>query len=192
MPKILKKTLFGNPILRTTAKHLTIDEILSDDVQQTIKDMRYTVANKKYGVGLAAPQVGIPISVALIAIKPTLTRPDRQVFNRVIINPKILKTYGNRKRMWESCISFGTGPNTPYGETYRYKNIDVQYFDENGREIVEHLTGLPAHVFQHELDHLNGVLFVDRLTSPKTLVCGSEFRKRILPILKKEKAPDGD
>ena len=183
--KLLRRTVFGNPILRTPARQLTKQEILSDEVQQLIIDLKYTVDKKKLGVGLAAPQVGVGIALARIAIKPTPTRPNRKLFDRVIINPEIIKTNGKKQQMWEGCISFGAG-NTPYAATMRWPKITVQYYDEHAKKITEDLSGLAAHVFQHELDHLDGVLFVDRVEDNKTFVLATEFRKRILPLLPPE------
>lgn len=182
----LRKTYFGNPVLRQVAPLLTPKQIVTSEIQQLIKDMKYTVDARKFGVGLAAPQVGRSVALALIAIKPTPTRPNRKVFNRVIINPKILETYGNRTGMWEGCISFGSGSNFPYGKAMRYKKIKVSYYDEHAKRHIEILDGFVAHVFQHELDHVNGILFVDRVRDTKTFICASEFRKRILPTLPKE------
>lgn len=186
MPKLLKKTYFGNPILRQKAKILTKEEILSPNIQQLILDIKYTVDQRKYGVGLAAPQVGVSVALALIAIKPTPTRPDRKIFNKVIINPKIIESYGNRTGMWEGCISYGSGSNFPYGKAMRYKKIKVGYYDEHAMQHTEIVNGFIAHVFQHETDHLNGILFVDRVRDNKTFISASEFRKRILPTLPKE------
>jgi peptide deformylase len=184
--KILRRTYFGNPLLRAEARKLTKAEILSDEIQQLIKNMKFTVDKRKYGVGLAAPQVGSGVSLALIAIKPTPTRPDRKIFNSTIINPEIIETYGNKKGMWEGCISFGSGSNFPYGKAMRYRKIKVRYYDAKAVLHTEILEGFIAHVFQHEKDHLEGILFVDRVRDKTTLITASEFRKRILPNLPRE------
>lgn len=186
MVKILQRAKFGNPILRKKARILSDDEILSDDIQQLINNIKYTCDKKQYGVGYAAPQGGASVAVLVIAIKPTPSRPNRDLFDRVVINPEIIEYVGDKSRMWEGCISFGLGGDTPYGETWRYKKVKVRYKNEKAETVEEILTGLPAHVFQHETDHLNGILFVDRLTSPGTLLAVSEYKKRILPTLPKE------
>lgn len=127
-PKILRKTLFGNPILRARAKELTSEEILSGDIQAFIADMKHTVDKKKFGVGIAAPQVGRGIAVALLAIKPTPNRPNRQLFNKVIINPVIIKGIGKKTLMWEGCISFASGTdNVPFAQTERWPSVEVEY-----------------------------------------------------------------
>lgn len=176
----LKVTRFGNPILRLKAEQLTPVQIRSASIRQLIEDMRHTLLKKKYGVGIAAPQVGVSVALSVIGIKPTPNRPDREPFETVIINPEIIETYGYRKRMWEGCISCGTGNNTLFAQVLRYKKIKLKWQDEKGVEREEILDGFVAHVAQHEIDHLNGMLFVDRVTDPSTYMMADEYRKRIV------------
>ena len=186
-PKILRKTLFGNPILREKARELTPEEILSSDIQEFIVDLKYTVDKKKFGVGIAAPQVGKSIALAMLAIKPTPNRPNRQEFNSVIINPKVIKGIGEKALMWEGCISFASGTdNVPFAQTERWPSVEVEYLDERAVSHREVLAGFLAHVFQHETDHLNGTLFVDRVVDSSTFMLATEYRKRILPTLPPE------
>lgn len=178
--KVLQKTEFGNPILRKPAKQLKADEILSDKIQKLILDMRHTLTTKKYGVGLAAPQVREGIALSVIRIRPTRTRPNlpkEKWADLVIINPKILRTSGSEKQMWEGCISL---PEV-FAKVPRYKKIELEYIDENGANQSQIFEGLLAHVIQHEVDHLDGKLFVDRVTNPSTFMTGAEYRKRIAP-----------
>lgn len=176
---LLKLTRAGNPILRDEMPHLTTPEIKSDKVQQLIQDIRYTNETKKYGVGLAAPQVGERLALSVIGIKPTPNRPDREPFESVIINPAY-KGVGHRIGMWEGCQSFGKGNNLLFGKALRYKKIKASWYDENARFHNEQLEGFVAHVFQHETDHLNGILFVDRVRDTKTFMLADEYRKRIV------------
>ena len=85
--KILKLTRFGNPILRDQARQLSLSEISSDKIQQLISDIRYTNQQKKYGMGIAAPQVGESVVLSVIGIKPTPNRPKLARFEQVILNP---------------------------------------------------------------------------------------------------------
>ncbi len=176
---ILKLRQFGDPVLRVKAQELSVSEIQSDKIQELIADIRYTNETKKYGVGLAAPQVGESVALSVIGIKPTPTRPDLEKFDQVIINPTYVGI-GLRTGMWEGCQSCGKGNNTLYGKALRYKKIRATWYDEMARFHDEELAGFVAHVFQHETDHLNGILFVDKVRDTTTYMLADEYRKRIL------------
>ena len=177
--KILKKTSFGNPILRQVARRLTPAEIASDDVKQLIGDMYYTLDKKKFGVGLAAPQVDVSVAISTIHIQPVPWRPDVEEFKLTVINPEIVAVYGRRQSMWEGCISFcGDQRDFPYAKTLRYKRVRVRYLDEQGNQQEADFDGLVGHVLQHETDHLNGILFVDRVRDNTTFITTSEYTKR--------------
>lgn len=178
-PKLLERTQFGNPILRKTAKNLTPKEIRNFEVQQLIADIKFTLKTKKYGVGLAAPQVGRSLALSVILIRPTPARADREKFESVIINPSYVGS-GKKEPMWEGCLSFGTKNSPVFAQAMRYKKITVKYHDENGDLQSKMLEGLPAHVFQHETDHLNGVLFPERVKDHTTWMNAAEYRKRIV------------
>lgn len=179
MKGLLKLMRFGNPVLRMQAKRLSDQEIKSDPIQTLIKSIRETNAAKQYGVGLAAPQVGFSVALSVIGIKPTPTRPDNPPFEAVIINPEYTGI-GRRTGMWEGCQSCGRGNETLYGKALRFRKIRAVWLDENATKHEEILEGFPAHVFQHETDHLNGILFVDRVRDTKTYMMADEFRKRMI------------
>lgn len=176
----LKLQRFGNPILRQTARRLAVDEITSPEIQELIRSIRDLNATKQYGVGLAAPQVGVGIALSVIGIKPTPTRPDVTPFETVIINPSY-EGIGRRMGMWEGCQSCGRGSDTLYGRALRYRRIHAMWLDQNAVLHDEELSGFVAHVFQHETDHLDGILFVDRVQDTHTYMMADEFRKRIAP-----------
>lgn len=182
--KPLRRTLFGNPVLRQKTRRLEAAEILSEDIQTLVKRMKFTLSNRKLGVGLAATQVGRSVALSVIGIKPTPNRPNNPKVDMVIINPEMTNTYGRRQPMWEGCISLGSGPDSPFAQAMRYKKIRVRYLDEHAQTHEADFEGLVAHVLQHEIDHLNGILFVDRVKDPKSYVSQSECRKRILKIKK--------
>lgn len=183
MPKLLTATRFGNPILRENARTISTEEIFSDKVQNLIRNMHHTLDRKKYGVGIAAPQVGVQIAMCVIGIKPTPTRPNLEPFNAVLINPTISETFGSSEEMWEGCISSGEGKNTLYAKVPRYKKIRLHWLDEAANEHDEVLEGFVAHVAQHETDHLNGLLFVDRVQDTKSYMLADEYKK----LIKQEK-----
>ena len=173
MSKILKKTEFGNPILRAVAQRLNKDEILSDKIQTLIADMYYTVERKQYGVGLAAPQVGRSVAISVIAIKSTPSRPDLEPEKLTIINPEIVQFYGRKASMWEGCIS---GLEL-YAQVPRYKKLRLTWMDEQAHEHEQDFDGFIAHVLQHEVDHLNGILYVDKIRDTKSIITIREYKK---------------
>lgn len=173
MGMLLHKTEFGNPILRTVADRLSDSEILSEATQHLIQRMYYTLDKKKYGVGIAANQVGKNRAISTIDTKPTPTRPDLKRHKLTIINPKIIKTYGRKEAMWEGCIS---GPEM-YALVPRYKKIRLWWKDEKARNHEEDFDGFLAHVIQHEVDHLNGILFVDRVEDTRSYMTLKEYKK---------------
>ena len=171
--RVLRRTQFGNPVLRSVTRRLTSQEILSSTTQDLLRDMRHTLTRKRYGVGLAAPQIGEPLAIAIIGLKPTPTRPNTPKLSLTLINPEIVGHSGSRTGEWEGCIS---GPDM-YGKAMRYPKIRVHWLDGKAHSRVKDFEGLVAQVIQHEVDHLNGVLFVDRVRDPKTYVTGSEYKK---------------
>lgn len=180
MPKVLKLTRLGNPVLRTATQKLSRDEIASTAVQALIADMRYTLVRKEYGVGLAAPQVGKSLALSVIGIKPTPNRPELEPFETVIINPQIVETFGKAEPKWEGCISCGTGDDILFAQVPRYKKIRLRWLDEAGAEREEVLDGFVAHVAQHEADHLDGIMFLDKVTDPSSYMMSDEYKKRVI------------
>lgn len=180
--KILRRISFGHPVLRLQARQLSRQEILSDEIQQLIRDMFYTLDKRKYGVGLAAPQVGRSFALTVIHIQPMPWRPNVEETTLVVINPNVVATVGRRTGMWEGCISFCGGQKEfPCAKALRYKKVRVRYEDEHGKRHEKEFSGLVAHVLQHEIDHLNGVLFVDRVRDTKTFITVGEYNKRYRP-----------
>ena len=180
MPEILDITRFGNPVLRESAKRLTPDEILSQQTQDLIKNMRHTLVEKKYGVGIAAPQVGESVALSVVGIKPTPNRPELEPFDTVLINPEIVETFGDPVDAWEACVSCGTDDDILFALVARFEKVRIQWLDEHAKSREEVIGGFAAHVMQHETDHLNGILFVDHVTDPTSFMMADEYRKRIL------------
>ena len=176
MSSILKKTEFGNPVLRAIATRLTPQEITSPEIQTLIEDMYFTLGHRKYGVGLAAPQVGEGVALCIIGIKATPTRPQLEDQKLTLINPEIVQTYGYRKPMWEGCIS---GLEL-YAQVPRYKKVRLKWLDEQTIEHEQDFDGFIAHVIQHEVDHLNGILYVDRIKDTKSIMTMREYKKMVI------------
>lgn len=184
MPEVLSLSRLGDPTLREKMPRVEVNDIGGSEVQTLIENIRYTNQQKQYGVGLAAPQVGVRLALCVIGIKPTPTRPNLETFESVIINPSY-EGMGRRTGMWEGCQSIGSKKDLIYGKALRYKKIQAQWLDEYGVRHEEELDGFVAHVFQHETDHLSGIVFLDRVRDTKTFMMADEYRKRIATKTKK-------
>lgn len=168
---------FGNPILRKTAKLLNQNQIKSPKIQKLIKGMYSLLITEKAGVAVAAPQVGESLALVVIAIRPTTHRPNVTSFDLVLINPTIEHVYGKKSQMWEGCLS--AGKSGLFARVPRYKKIKAKYYDQAG-ELHEHqFSGLKAQIIQHEVDHLNGKLFMDRVIDSSTYMTLKQYRQRI-------------
>ncbi|MCT4698893.1 MULTISPECIES: peptide deformylase [Tenacibaculum] len=164
---ILPIVAYGDPVLRKVGKEIDKDY---PQLEKLIADMKETMYNAQ-GVGLAAPQIGKDIRLFLIDASPfaddeDLSEEDRKVletFNRVFINAKIIKEEGEEWAFSEGCLSI---PDVRE-DVFRQETITIEYQDENFEKHTEVLGGLAARVFQHEYDHIDGVLFTDKLSSLK-------------------------
>jgi len=170
---------FGDSILRKHARQLKPGEIESAAIQTLIKNMRHTLLSKKLGVALAAPQVGQSIALFVIAVRPTEHRPHVQEFDAVMINPQITQRIGPAKDMWEGCISSGSGQSGLFAKVARHDKVRVTYLDQKAQPQTKQFDGLVAQIIQHETDHLQGTLFVDHVTDPKTYMTLQEYKKHI-------------
>lgn len=147
----------GEPVLAQMAA--PVDNVNQITIQQLITDLKTTVSAAK-GVGIAAPQVGVSLRLFLMCSAPSERYPDAPLLPlTVVINPEILKTSVQQELGWEGCLSVkGKRALVP-----RYSSIDVSYIDETGVKHQQTLTGFIARIFQHELDHLDGITFIERL-----------------------------
>ncbi len=177
--RVLELTRAGDPILRKVMPRVAPEDILSAEIQDLINNIRYTCREKQYGVGLAAPQVGAMYALSVIGIKPTPNRPKLEHFDQVIINPSY-EGIGEPNGKWEGCMSIGSGDDLLYGQAERFDEIEAEWLDEFGEYHKRILGGFVAHVFQHEADHVNGVLFVDKVRDTTTFMMADEYRKRIV------------
>ena len=174
---ILKVARMGHPVLRARAQAVDPADIKSPRIQQLIDDMLETM--KEYsGVGLAAPQVHESVRIFVAGFAP---RPeddddgdeDTRVPLMVLINPEITDLDSGKEEDWEGCLSI---PEIR-GRVPRAKEIEVRAYDRRGRKISIHARGFTARVIQHETDHLDGVLFLDRMASFETLTFLDEFSR---------------
>jgi peptide deformylase len=164
----------GDPVLRERAREVTPDELRGDAVQKLIDDMIETMRGAN-GAGLAANQVGETLRIAVVEVRPGNPRYPYKppVPLTVIVNPVIEPLDDDVEQINEGCLSV---PNLR-GEVPRHMTIRVHYLDREGGEHEEVRRGLTAGTFQHELDHLDGTLFLDRVSDPSTLSTWEQFER---------------
>jgi peptide deformylase len=162
----------GNPILRRTAKEVSKEEILSENIQNLIDDM-WNVMEKAGGIGLAAPQIGISIQLAVIKLESSSDRYENLEDSKefIIFNPELEVINTEKQGFWEGCLSV---PGLR-GYVKRPKKLKISYLNEKAEKKEVIVEDFLATVFQHELDHLFGYLYVDRLDSTKDLVFEDEL-----------------
>ncbi|MEI6490336.1 MAG: peptide deformylase [bacterium] len=156
-----------NPVLRKKAQAVPLDEITSPRIQKIIADMIKALDSQDDGVGIAAPQIGYSLAIFAISGK-ALERinqakdgdeaPKKTYKNLVFINPRIIKLSKEKKWMDEGCLSV----RWLYGKVERAIRATVSAYDENGKSFERGGGGVLAHIYQHEVDHLNGTLFIDK------------------------------
>lgn len=183
----LKIVQAGDPVLREAARALTPSQIVSSDIQRLIQDMRETMYDAP-GVGLAAPQVGLSIQLAVLEDRSESSRdltPEQKIERervpvpfQVLINPKIVSYSQDTLEFFEGCLSVA-GYAAVVG---RARAVRVEHLDENGEPRVFEAHGWHARILQHEIDHLQGSLYVDRM-NPRTLTSLENFARhwKLLP-----------
>lgn len=167
-----------SPILRLISTEVPIQKIGSKKIQDLIRDMSETLRGIEVGIGLAAPQVGENLRIFLASEEALVINRDekkvdvekykeskasRNWKHFVFINPKLLKKSKNKKRLVEGCLSV----NDPsgeiiYGKVDRFEKVSVEAYNEHGKKFKVGAKGLFAQVLQHEMDHLDGILFIDK------------------------------
>jgi peptide deformylase len=164
----------GHPVLRERAREVSPDELRSDPVQRLIDDMVDTMRAAN-GAGLAANQVGETVRIAVVEVRRDNPRYPYKppVPLTVIVNPVIEPLDDEIELINEGCLSV---PNLR-GEVPRHVSIRLRYTDREGEEQEEVRRGLTAGTFQHELDHLDGILFLDRVADPRTLTTWDQFER---------------
>ena len=173
----------GHPILRNKTKDIPINEIKSENTQKIIEKMIKTM-RKHNGAGLAANQIYEPIRICIIEV---LDNPRYKHLNtipfKVLINPKvIIKKDTATFNSYEGCLSV---PNLR-GKVKRYNTINVTYYTMDAKKITEDIKGLESIVYQHEIDHLDGYLFTDKVEDNSTLVTYENYQKYYEEGYKKE------
>jgi len=186
---ILPITAYGHPILRKVAKDIDKDY---PNLEQLIADM-YETMHATSGVGLAAPQVNLSIRLLVMDATPYAEEdPQARGFKKVLINPQIIEETGDDWVFNEGCLSI---PDIRE-DVSRKPNIRIQYYNENWEFFDEHYTSVKARIILHEYDHLEGVLFVDRVSNIRKVLLKRKLQdiskgdidvayKMIFPLQKK-------
>ncbi|MBH8565764.1 peptide deformylase [Nostoc sp. CENA67] len=164
----------GNPILRQKAAW--VENIHDESVQKLIDDLIATVA-KANGVGIAAPQVAKSCRLFIVASRPNPRYPNApEMEPTAMINPRIVDHSTEVVKGWEGCLSV---PGIR-GLVPRYQAIEVEYTDRQGKLQRQELTDFVARIFQHEYDHLDGIVFVDRLENTLDMITEQEYQNRVV------------
>ena len=164
----------GHPALRIPARDYPADSIGSPEFTELITDMRETL-HAYGGIGLAAPQIDVGYRIAIIEIENTTTRYGEVEATpfAVYINPTLTTLSPEEAGYWEACLSV---PGM-MGYVERPQHIRIDYTDEEGNPAAREANGFLATVFQHEFDHLNGRLYVDRIKDMALFAFDDEYRE---------------
>ncbi|HEY9783417.1 MAG TPA: peptide deformylase [Leptolyngbyaceae cyanobacterium] len=176
MAEILEIIQLGNPLLRAKAE---VVENIQDWRIQKLIDALITTVKQANGVGIAAPQVAASDRLFIVASRPNPRYPNAPEMQPTpMINPKILAKSTEMANGWEGCLSI---PGIR-GLVPRSQAIEVEYTDRNGKLQKQELTDFVARIFQHEYDHLDGIVFLDRLKSTQDIITEHEYQKRMQPM----------
>lgn len=152
-----------NPVLRKTAKEVPLSEIGTPKINKIIEEMKKAMDACDDGVAIAAPQIGKSLQIFVVSPKAFITSEEKsieelkKIKHSVFINPKIKKLSVKTNILDEGCLSV----RGIFGKIKRAEKATIEAYDENGKKITRGASGLLAEVFQHETDHLKGVLFTD-------------------------------
>ncbi len=166
MKEIVQK---NDKVLRQNVKEILIKEITTPKIKKVLKEMSLALKSQNDGVALAAPQIGYSLSIFIVSGKifhkdfikgeeEFKKIPNKEIpRDSVFINPKISKLSREKEWLPEGCLSV----RWLYGKTFRSKKATIIAYDENGKKFTRGASGLLAQIFQHETDHLKGILFID-------------------------------
>ncbi|XGW00560.1 MAG: peptide deformylase [Leptolyngbya sp. BL-A-14] len=171
MPELLEVIELGNPVLRQKAQ--LVHDVQSERIQRLVENLIVTVKEAN-GVGIAAPQVAQSDRLFIVASRPNLRYPNAPMMEpTAMINPSILAHSDETVKGWEGCLSIpGIRGNVP-----RYQAIEVAYTGRDGKQHKQELTDFVARIFQHELDHLDGIVFIDRVESTQDIITEREYQR---------------
>lgn len=170
---VLPILLLGEPLLRTRSREVTLEELAAPATQSFIDDLVETMRHAN-GAGLAAPQVGNAVRIVAIEVGDNPRYPYKpRIPLTVLVNPVLEPLEGELFANYEGCLSV---PNLR-GVVDRHTRLRLKALDRHGAPVDRVVEGLSAGTFQHECDHLDGVLFLDRVSDPRTLSTWDAFEK---------------
>ena len=173
MAKLRQIAQLGAAVLRQKAEMVEFDAV---NTRSIISDMLTTLADSN-GVGLAAPQIYEPYRIVIIASRPTPRYPNApEMEPTVMINPTFRILSEQTTKDWEGCLSIpGIRALVP-----RFTQIEVSYTDQQGKSVSQQFEDFIARVFQHEYDHMNGIVYLDRVETNRDIISEKEFLKQII------------
>ena len=179
---ILKVARLGHPVLRQPAEPVPVDQIRSPEIQRLIDDMLETM--REYdGAGLAATQVHTLKRIAVIEVLGNSRYPDApHIPLMVLVNPVITPLTDEMEDGWEGCLSV---PDMR-GQVPRYREVRLSCYDREGQPVDLIAKDFFARVIQHETDHLDGIVYVDRMTDLSTLCYLAEWNKHWLGVVEQD------
>jgi peptide deformylase len=180
-PAIRKVARIGHPVVRTAATAVPADDIASAAFQGLVDDMIVTMREYE-GVGLAAPQVHVALRVAVIDVPASDERSHAAVPLTVLVNPVVTPLGDARVSAWEGCLSI---PGLR-GIVPRFERVRLDALDRGGRPYTAEASGFFARVIQHECDHLDGNVYLDRMDGMRTLSFLREMHRHRPPDEKEE------
>jgi peptide deformylase len=172
---VLKVARIGHPVVRAAARELTPDEIRSPEIQRLIDDMRVTMYEYE-GVGLAAPQIHESLRLAVLEVPGSDKRAEEGVPFTVLVNPKATPLGPETVDGWEGCLSI---PDLR-GLVPRFTRLRLEALDRQGKPYTVEAEGFHARVIQHECDHLEGNVYLDRMRDMRTLSFIKELHDYVL------------
>jgi peptide deformylase len=172
---ILKVARIGHPILRAAARAVTPEELGSREIQRLLDDMAETM-HEYDGVGLAAPQVHVGLRLAVIHVSSADERSEGEVALTFLVNPEITPLGPELRLGWEGCLSV---PGLR-GEAPRLARLRLAALDREGQPFATEAAGFFARVIQHECDHLDGRVYLDRMRDLRSLSFIEEFERFVL------------
>jgi peptide deformylase len=174
---VLKIAHLGHPILRQVAEPVSPEAIRSPEIQRLLDDMLETMADHD-GAGLAAPQVHVPRRVVIYGVDENPRYPDAEAVPfTILMNPRITALGDEQEEDWEGCLSV---PDLR-GLVPRFTRVRVEAYGSDGKQLRFDAAGFHARVVQHECDHLDGKVYLDRMRSMESLSFLPEFRRYWLP-----------